>query len=113
MINKNKEVLKELKTCAKSWEPEARLLGNIRACDIVMAVDSALENINRMESTLKDIIETERHCLIPQIDEGKARELIHFKEDSVLIIDCLYGLGKGSGQTQKDKDLPSIYEEKP
>lgn len=36
-------VLRELRDCAACWEPGARLLGNVRAGDIVRAIDSLLD----------------------------------------------------------------------
>lgn len=36
------DVLRMLRLCAASWEPGVRLLGNIRACDIVRACDAAI-----------------------------------------------------------------------
>lgn len=36
-------VLSALRTCAAAWEPGARLLGNIRSCDLVRAVDTLEE----------------------------------------------------------------------
>jgi hypothetical protein len=35
-------VLRYLRMCAAAWEPGVRLLGNLRACDIVRAVDEIL-----------------------------------------------------------------------
>lgn len=35
-------VLKVVRGCAMAWEPSARLLGNVRAKDIVRAIDTAL-----------------------------------------------------------------------
>lgn len=34
------QVLAEVRRCAISWEPEVRLVGNVRAGDIVRAIDS-------------------------------------------------------------------------
>ena len=38
----NEQVLKEIINCANSWEPDARLLGNLRADQIVEAVSELL-----------------------------------------------------------------------
>lgn len=36
-------VARELRDCAARWEPEARLLGNVRAEDIIRVCDTLLE----------------------------------------------------------------------
>jgi hypothetical protein len=36
-------ILEALKVCAEGWEPEARILGNVRACDIVHAITEILK----------------------------------------------------------------------
>lgn len=38
------EILKYVRYCASCWMPDARLLGNARAGDIVRALDSVLNN---------------------------------------------------------------------
>lgn len=42
-------VLEMLRFCASSWEPEVRLIGNIRAEDIVKACNSALDALQKTE----------------------------------------------------------------
>lgn len=46
-----RDVLLYLRWCARSWQGEARLIGNLRACDIVRAVD---EVIGERERVLND-----------------------------------------------------------
>ena len=36
------DVLAAVRHCANSWDPEARLLGNVRACDIARACTEAI-----------------------------------------------------------------------
>lgn len=36
------DVVRELRECGRSWEPTARLLGNVRAADIVRVCDAVL-----------------------------------------------------------------------
>lgn len=43
------DVLAMVRFCAASWEPGVRLLGNVRACDIVRACDAALERLKDKE----------------------------------------------------------------
>ena len=38
-------VLAAVRQCAASWQPEARVLGNVRAIDIVRAVSEALTHM--------------------------------------------------------------------
>ena len=38
-------VLAEVRRCAASWAPEVRLLGNVRAADIVRACDEAIKRL--------------------------------------------------------------------
>lgn len=33
----------EILRCAQAWEPEARIIGNVRACDIARAMRTAIE----------------------------------------------------------------------
>lgn len=39
-------VLAAVKQCAASWHPEARILGNVRAVDIVRAVTEVLTQLH-------------------------------------------------------------------
>jgi hypothetical protein len=39
------DVLRMVRFCAASWQPGARLLGNVRACDIVRACDAAIPKL--------------------------------------------------------------------
>lgn len=43
-------VLDDLRNCAQSWDPEARLLGNVRACEIVELCDE----LERARAALED-----------------------------------------------------------
>jgi hypothetical protein len=39
-------VLAAVRQCAASWQPEARVIGNVRAADIVRAVTEALRRLD-------------------------------------------------------------------
>lgn len=49
------EVLKMLRVCAASWQPGVRLLGNIRACDIVRACDAAIPALGGETPATRDM----------------------------------------------------------
>jgi hypothetical protein len=36
-------VLAAVRTCASSWDPDARIIGNVRAGDIVRSLDEVVE----------------------------------------------------------------------
>lgn len=48
------DVLAMLRFCAASWQPEVRLLGNIRASDIVRACDEAVRVMRSNDGQTED-----------------------------------------------------------
>ncbi len=65
-------VLAGVRACAASWMPEARIIGNVRAGDIVRAVDDIFEHVmssiteEQMAGALGDI-----EARIMHKDEGE------------------------------------------
>jgi hypothetical protein len=52
-------VLAAVRNCAKHWVPEARIIGNVRAGDIVRAIEEADDRIEQLEAFAEAIIENE------------------------------------------------------
>ncbi len=46
-------VLAAVEVCARSWEPDARVLGNLRAGDIVRALDAMHDEATRLRALLE------------------------------------------------------------
>lgn len=47
-------VLLMTRLCAASWEPKVRLLGNVRAGDIVRAIDEVRAEVRRLRAALAE-----------------------------------------------------------
>jgi hypothetical protein len=62
------EKLRELLSCAEAWEPDARLLGNLRAADIRASLQiaiSALAEFERLRAALRWYGDPANHYTIP------------------------------------------------
>jgi hypothetical protein len=58
-------VLREVQQCALAWEGAARLLGNVRACDIARAIQEVNVRITELEKELDDLREG-RTAILPK-----------------------------------------------
>lgn len=70
------DVLTAVAQCAAAWEPGARLLGNVRACDILRAVTHAKSRLQAEdpEGGLEDVIWDA--CEPFELEAAQVRELI-------------------------------------
>jgi len=62
----------------------------------------------KMKNILKGIISMQRSLDKNFENPEDWEDLVHYREDTVLTIDCLYALGIGTGQIRKDDELPSV-----
>jgi hypothetical protein len=74
-------ILCELLSCAEAWEPDARLVGNLRAADIRTAVQvaiSALAEVERLRGEDKgQSVDAKRPAYTPEQLVGALQDRIH------------------------------------
>lgn len=74
-----KETLREILLCAEAWEPEARLLGNVRADDMREAMYRALaavEFIERHAQHHADAVEIAGHTTMAERIADEASDVL-------------------------------------
>lgn len=57
MADKEMATLQALKTCAAAWEPGVCLIGNVRASEIIEAVDALVIENDRLRRALEDALD--------------------------------------------------------
>lgn len=71
-----RSTIDEIKTCAESWEPEARLIGNVKAGDIATFVDQHIaleEAVNEMCALQNEYDQKTMGCTFPGNDYWSSR----------------------------------------
>lgn len=78
------DTLQELLTCAHSWEPDARLLGNATAAEIITAIETAIRErdaFQELYERLRDATRTEWKQLFDENEQLRAQldEALHWR----------------------------------